>query len=86
MIDAIVVRPSLAAGFAQVSVAGLANLAWVVPCAPSPAQVRGLCRPARILPRGDGFVQAGERAQDITPPFPPEHEFAALPVVLLQGS
>jgi len=50
MIDAIVVHPSLAAGFAQVSVAGLATLAWVVPCAPSLAQVRGPCRPARILP------------------------------------
>jgi len=39
MIDAIVVRPSLVAGLAQVSVAVLATLARVVPRAPSPAQV-----------------------------------------------
>jgi len=86
MIDAIVACPSLSAVSAQVSVAGLATLAWVVPRVPSHAQVQGPCRPARILPRGNGLVQTRERAQDTTPLFPPEHGFAALPVALLQGS
>jgi len=36
----------------------LATSAKVVSRAPSPAQIRGPCRPARILPQGDGIVQA----------------------------
>ena len=84
--DAIVVRPSLVAGLAQVSVAVLATLARVVPRAPSPEQVRGPCWPACVLPRGDGFVQARERVQDTSLPCLPDHGFAVLTVALLQGS
>ena len=82
VVDAVVIRPSLAAGLVRFSVAALVAVTRVVPHAFSPAQIRGLRWPACVLPRGDGMVHARERAQDITPPFPPEHGCDALPVVL----
>jgi len=84
VVDAGVFCPSLAAGLVRVSAAVLVSLARVVPRAPSPAQVRGQCQPARVLPRGDGIVQARERAQDVALPFPLEHGCDA-PSVVLHG-
>jgi len=82
VVDAVVFCPSLAAGLVRVSTAVLVALARVVPRAPSPAQVRGPCWPACVLPRGDGFMQARERAQDVVQPFLPEYRCDAPPVVL----
>ena len=81
-VNVVVFCPSLAAVLVQVSAAVLVSLARVVPYAPSSAQVRGQCQPARVLPQGDGIVQVRERAQDVAPPFPQEHGCQTPPVVL----
>ena len=83
-VDAVVFCPSLAAGLVRVSAAVLVTLARVDSCASSPTQIRGHCWPARVLPRGDGIVQARERAQDVTRPFQLEHGCDA-PTVVLHG-
>jgi len=59
--------------FAAVPVlhAGVAFLAL------SPAQVRGPSGLARILPRGDGVMQARVRARNFALTFPPGHMAAA---------
>ena len=59
-----------------VSHAGVAFLAL------SPAQVRGLSGLARILPRGDGVVEAGVTDRNFAPAFPPGHMAAAAFAVL----
>jgi len=82
VVDAVVFCPFLAAGLVRFSAAVLVALARVVPLARAPAQVRGQCQPARVLPRGDGFVQARERTQDVNQPFPQKHGCDAPPVVL----
>ena len=48
----------------------------------SPAQVRGPSGLARILPRGDGVVQARVRARNFALAFPPGHMAAAAFAVL----
>jgi len=82
MVDVVVFCPSLAAALVRVSAPVLVVLARVVPCAPSPTQVRGPSQPACVLPQGDGFVQDRERAQDVVLTFPLEHGCDAPPVVL----
>jgi len=82
VVDTVVVCPSLAAGLVRVSATVLVAVARVVPHAFPPAQIRGPCQPARVLPRGDGIIHASERVQDIAPPFPPEHGCDTVPVVL----
>jgi len=69
MIDAVARYPFLASGMVLVSAVDLVVVSRVSPHAHSPAQVRGPCRPARFLPRGDGFMQARERAQGVAFPL-----------------
>ena len=69
VVDVVVFCPSLAAGLVRVSADVLVALARVEPQSPSPPQVRGPYRPARVLPQGVGIVEARERAQDVTLPF-----------------
>ena len=69
----------------QVSVDVLVEVAGFAFHALSRAQIRGPCRPTRVLPRGDDLVPAKEKARNVAPPFPPGSGYDVM-LVVLHGS
>ena len=62
MVDSVVFCPCLAAGLVRVYAPVFKVLARVDSRASSPAQIRGQCQPAYVLPQRDGIVSAREGA------------------------
>jgi len=75
----------LYAGLVPVFAAGFVSHAGVTFLALSPAQVQGPSGLARILPRGDGVVQARVGARNYAVAFLPGH-VVVLAFVVLHGS